>query len=401
MDDIGPVPKPLVAVAALLVLVACALIASFVLGGGGERPESSVTTGECEVAPCSPGDDGYGTASGSSTPDRVGHETTTEERPPSDDGKGVGTEGGPSTASAPDGSDVVEREGNDEATDEPPSTTETHGGSEDETNHGTRDDTVDDGNDGTDGQTDGDADDSPENETDDGTNAGGENTTNTGGENTTKTGGENTTDAGGENTTDDSGDETPPWADVSLDCASVHVETNVERATVEVDVLDLSTGETTTTTTTVTGATSVSLGDLDGLVGVDLDAAVVEGVRVLAADGTVLAADSNDDVALCVGALGIDVATVDADLALDLGLLPHLEASANAGELATLTAELNGDQLVLLDGAIGDGSVSDGELTDIVDGLEEGVLSAGELTDALLSGDVGSALDTLLGGLIL
>ena len=394
MDNTDAVPKPLVAVAALLVLVACALVASFVLGGGGESPDSSVTTGGCEVTSCSPAGDGGGAAPGSSTPDSVGHEPTTEERPLSNDGKGVATEGRPATASAPDGSDVVEREGTDEAADEPSTTTETHGEAGDETNRTTVDGGNDGtgGDDGTDGQTGGDADDGSENRTDD--------TTDIGGENTTDTGGENTTDTGGENTTDDSGGETPPWADVTLECASFHVETNVERATVEVDVLDLSTGGTTTTTTTVTGASTVSLGDLGGLVGVNLDVAVVEEVRVLGGDGTVLAADSND-VGLCVETLGIDVASVDADLALDLGLLPDLQASASAGELTTLTAELSGDQLVLLDDALGDGSVSDGELAEIVEALEEGAITAGELTDALLSDDVGDALDTLLGGLIL
>ncbi|MWG33867.1 hypothetical protein GQS65_05050, partial [Halomarina oriensis] len=187
-------------------------------------------------------------------------------------------------------------------------------------------------------------------------------------------------------------------ANVTVDCTEFLVETDLENVTAEVDVLDLGTNETRTLTVQLNGTTNVSLGELDGIADIGVDAALIEEIRVLDDDGDVLAVDSNDDLSVCIELLGIDIADIDTDLALDLGLLENLQNGTSDDELATLTAELNNTQLSLLDGAIEAGDVDQTDLSLVVDGLDDGSLDADELTDALLSGNVGDALDDLLGG---
>ena len=191
---------------------------------------------------------------------------------------------------------------------------------------------------------------------------------------------------------------------MSVECTSALVDGNVSNATVELDLVNFLTGERETVTVgPINGSANVSTSDqrVNDLASISLDAAAIEEARLVDSDGTVLDSTTNSDLGLCVDVLGIDVADVDTELALDLGLLDGgLNESLSEDQIATLVAGLNNTEIELLNGAVDTGEISNDELVNLANLREGDELNADELGDALRSGDVGGAIDSLLDSLL-
>lgn len=220
-------------------------------------------------------------------------------------------------------------------------------------------------------------------------------------------GGDGTPGDGGDGAPDDGDNGMDGDANVTIDnCTDALVDTNLSNSSVEVDVLNLVTGDTDTLTVPLNGPTTLSLDEDQSLLGnqtgVDLDTATITEVRVLDENGDVVAVDSNDDIAACVEVLGLEVADIDTELALQLSLLTDglNDGNLTIDDIANLTAGLNDTEIEALNEAIDTSEISQDELVNLATLRENGDLTADEFGSALLSGDVAQAIDDLLTSLL-